>query len=122
MVPPWGFVPGVFALTDHEHGVHKAPANERVTSRDEPLFASINRGARLRYRDGLAVPIADARHDVTPTEVTRRATDVVVGQNGMWLTALVPADPSAVGRSVRRCEALTLGSVDPASSLVPRDR
>ncbi|MFI9550372.1 phage tail sheath family protein [Nonomuraea endophytica] len=29
-VPPSGFVAGVFARTDRERGVHKAPANERV--------------------------------------------------------------------------------------------
>jgi phage tail sheath protein FI len=30
-VPPSGFVAGVFARTDRERGVHKAPGNERVT-------------------------------------------------------------------------------------------
>jgi phage tail sheath protein FI len=30
MVPPSGFVAGVFARTDRERGVHKAPGNERV--------------------------------------------------------------------------------------------
>jgi phage tail sheath protein FI len=30
-VPPSGFVAGVFARTDRERGVHKAPANERVS-------------------------------------------------------------------------------------------
>jgi phage tail sheath protein FI len=31
IVPPSGFVAGVFARTDRERGVHKAPGNERVT-------------------------------------------------------------------------------------------
>lgn len=30
MVPPSGFIAGVFARTDRERGVHKAPGNERV--------------------------------------------------------------------------------------------
>jgi phage tail sheath protein FI len=30
-VPPSGFVAGIFARTDRERGVHKAPANERVS-------------------------------------------------------------------------------------------
>jgi AcrR family transcriptional regulator len=78
----------------------------------DPLFAGINREAQLRYRDGLAALIADARPELAAAEVTLRATDIVVEQNGMWLTALVLGDADAVGRSIRRCEALALGSGD----------
>jgi AcrR family transcriptional regulator len=75
----------------------------------DPLFASINRDAQLRYRDALAHLIADARPHLAAGDITRRATEIVVVQNGMWLTALVLADRDAVDRSLRRCEELALG-------------
>jgi TetR/AcrR family transcriptional regulator, cholesterol catabolism regulator len=65
-------------------------------------FAEINSSAQSRYRDGLAALIHGARPDLTPVECDRRAADVDVLQNGMWLTALLGLDHPTVQRSVDR--------------------
>lgn len=70
----------------------------------DPTFAAINREGQSRYLDGLADLIADARPDLDDDEVERRAADVLIIQNGMWLTSILIPDPTAVERSVERCE------------------
>lgn len=79
-------------------------------ARVDESYAEINRAAHRRYRDGLAALIAAARPELSPSEVSRRATDVVLTQNGIWLTSLLGVDREAVRRAVRRCEELALGS------------
>ena len=72
----------------------------------EPTFAEINHEAQTRYRDGLAALIAGARPDLAPPEVKRRAADILVIQNGMWLTSILIVDTDSIERSVVRCETI----------------
>jgi len=68
-------------------------------------FADINIGGQQRYRAGLAHLIAEARPGLPSEECARRAADINVVQNGMWLTALLGLDDDeSIRRSVRRTE------------------
>jgi TetR/AcrR family transcriptional regulator, cholesterol catabolism regulator len=80
-------------------------------ARVDPSFAQVNTAAHDRYLKGLAGLIAAARPDLSASEVTRRATDVALIQNGIWLTSLLGADREAVRRAVSRCEELALAPV-----------
>lgn len=71
-------------------------------------FATINREAQSRYRAGLAALIRTARPQLSGAECTKRATDIVVLQNGMWLTALLGLDRASIRRSIARCEEIAL--------------
>ena len=71
-------------------------------------FARINTVAQERYRAGLAGLIAAARPELPGAECGRRAADVDVVQNGMWLTALLGLDRAALGRAVALCEEIAL--------------
>jgi AcrR family transcriptional regulator len=71
-------------------------------------YERINTDAQKRYRAGIATLIRDARPDLTRAECTRRAADIDVVQNGIWLTALLGLDRAAVRRSVARCEEIAL--------------
>ena len=58
-VPPSGFVAGVFARTDRERGVHKAPGNERVDGNRGPhpdLHAAPSGPAQPRRQPHPGVP------------------------------------------------------------------
>ena len=72
-------------------------------------FASINSGAQRRYRAGIAALIGAARPDLTRAQCARRAGDIDIVQNGMWLTALLGIDQAAIRRSVRLTETIALG-------------
>ncbi|UNS95169.1 TetR family transcriptional regulator [Streptomyces tubbatahanensis] len=69
-----------------------------------PDFAHINTAAQRRYRKGLAALIRAARPDLPSAEAGRRAADIDIVQNGLWLTALLGIDRAAIRRSVKRCE------------------
>jgi AcrR family transcriptional regulator len=73
-------------------------------------FEQINTDAQKRYRAGLASLIRAARPDLSRSECARRAADVDVVQNGIWLTALLGLDRASVRRSVARCEQIALGN------------
>ncbi len=66
-------------------------------------FADINRAAQRRYLAGLAELIAAARPDLGNEEIERRSSDILIVQNGVWLTAILVTDESAVTRAVARC-------------------
>lgn len=72
-------------------------------------FEQINTRAQKRYRDGIAVLIKDARPELSRGECAKRATDVGVVQNGIWLTSLIGLDRASVRRSIGRCEEIALG-------------
>jgi len=72
-------------------------------------YAEINRAAQRRYLRGLADLMSAARPDLEPSEVGRRSTDILIIQNGVWLTAVLIEDGEAVDRAVGRCEALAFG-------------
>jgi AcrR family transcriptional regulator len=71
-------------------------------------FARINTAAQKRYRDNLASLIRAARPEVGRRECAKRAFDIDVIQNGMWLTALLGLDRASLRRSVARCEEIAL--------------
>lgn len=73
-------------------------------------FAQLNADAQKRYRAGIARLIRDARPGLSRAECHRRAADIDVIQNGIWLTALLGLDRSSVRRSVARCEEIALTS------------
>lgn len=72
-------------------------------------FERINSEAQKRYRAGLAALVRAARPDLGRGECARRAADIDVVQNGVWLTALLGLDRASIRRSIARCEALALG-------------
>jgi TetR/AcrR family transcriptional regulator, cholesterol catabolism regulator len=71
-------------------------------------FAEINTDAQRRYRAGIARLIRDARPELTRAECNKRAADIDVVQNGVWLTALLGLDRASVRRSIAYCEKIAL--------------
>lgn len=78
-------------------------------ARVDPEFARINHEAQITYRQGLAALIGAARPEFSSDEVARRAADVLVVQNGMWLTSILIVETEAIERSVALCESISLG-------------
>jgi AcrR family transcriptional regulator len=78
-------------------------------ARADVAFEEINASAQKKYRKGLTELIAAARPDLTRDECRRRAADIDVVQNGVWLTVLLGLDRASVTRSLRRCEEIALG-------------
>lgn len=72
-------------------------------------FAEINQSAQRRYLAGLANLIDSARPDLNRAEVERRAADILIEQNGVWLTAILISDSAAISRAVARCEDIAFG-------------
>jgi TetR/AcrR family transcriptional regulator, cholesterol catabolism regulator len=71
-------------------------------------FERINTRAQKRYRERLSELIRDARPELSRGECNRRAADIDVVQNGVWLTALLGLDRASVRRSIARCEEIAL--------------
>lgn len=67
-------------------------------------FAQINAEAFERYLDGLATLIGNANPELTRDECRERAADIVVVQNGMWLTALLGVDKASIQRNIAHTE------------------
>ncbi|MDR6437833.1 AcrR family transcriptional regulator [Paenarthrobacter nicotinovorans] len=67
-------------------------------------FARINAAAFDRYLQGLAALIGNAIPGLSPDEGRERAADIVVVQNGMWLTTLLGIDKAAIERGIARTE------------------
>ncbi len=67
-------------------------------------FAQINAAAFDRYLQGLAALIGNAISGLSPEECRERAADIVVVQNGMWLTTLLGIDKAAIERGIARTE------------------
>ena len=70
----------------------------------DEAFADINARAQAEYRDGLARLITAAVPDVDIDEARRRAADIDIVQNGIWLTALLRIDAESIARAAVRCE------------------
>jgi DNA-binding transcriptional regulator YbjK len=77
-----------------------------------PDFETINTEVQRSYRSRLAALIRAARPELTRAEGARRAADIDVVQNGIWLTSLLGLDRASVRRSVRRCEDIALAGPD----------
>ncbi|MBT2595906.1 TetR/AcrR family transcriptional regulator [Arthrobacter sp. ISL-72] len=73
-------------------------------------FALINAAAFDRYLDGLATLIENAKPELSRDECRERAADIVVVQNGMWLTALLGVDQAAIQRSLARTEQIAFAA------------
>ncbi len=67
-------------------------------------FAEINTSAQRRYRAGVASLIRAARPGLSKAEGDKRAGDIDILQNGMWLTALLGLDRGSIRRTVARTE------------------
>ncbi|RLL66575.1 TetR/AcrR family transcriptional regulator [Streptomyces sp. Z26] len=85
-----------------------------------PDFEEINTTAQRRYRTALAALIRAARPDLPRAEADRRAADIDVVQNGVWLTALLGLDHASIRRSVARCEEIAFAEAVPRPAPVPR--
>lgn len=72
------------------------------------VYAHINTRAQKQYRTRLARLIHAARPHLSRAECARRAADVDVVQNGLWLTALLGLDTASLHRAVARCEDIAL--------------
>ncbi len=72
-------------------------------------FAQINAAAFDRYLQGLAALIGNAVPGLSADECKARADDVVVVQNGMWLTTLLGIDKAAIERGIARTEEIAFG-------------
>jgi len=68
-------------------------------------YATINQAAQRNYLTHLADLVAAARPDLDRREVDQRAVDILVTQNGVWLTAVLITDEAAVARALAHCEA-----------------
>lgn len=77
-------------------------------ARADEAFARINTEGQRRYRAGLASLIRSARPELTRGECNKRAADIDILQNGIWLTALLGLDRSSIRRSVTRSEEIAL--------------
>lgn len=71
-------------------------------------FEQINTAAQARYRAGLSTLIRAARPELSRGECDKRAADIDVVQNGLWLTALLGLDSQSISRSIIRCEEIAL--------------
>ena len=72
----------------------------------DPQFAKINQAAQRRYLQRLVDLIEAARPGLNRADVERRAADILIEQNGVWLTAILIPDSQAVERALNRCEDL----------------
>ncbi|MFI2566176.1 TetR/AcrR family transcriptional regulator [Paenarthrobacter sp. NPDC018779] len=81
-------------------------------------YAEINAAAFDRYLDGVATLINNARPELSWEECRDRAAEIVVIQNGMWLTSLLGIDKGAIQRSIARTEEIAFA---PARDAKQRD-
>lgn len=74
----------------------------------DPAYDAINRDAQRRYLDGLTELVHDATPGLGRREAARRAGEILVVQNGVWLTAAIIDDRDALTRSIARCAHIAL--------------
>ena len=77
-------------------------------ARADEGYAQINAEAFDRYLDGLAALVSNAQPALSWEACRGRAADIVVIQNGMWLTALLGIDQASIQRSIARTEQIAL--------------
>lgn len=82
-----------------------------ATAQADPEFGRINATAQRRYRKQLAQLIVDAIPGVGTDEAARRAADIDIIQNGIWLTALLKIDRAALSRAAQRCRDIAFAPV-----------
>lgn len=67
-------------------------------------YAQINAAAFDRYIDGLATLVSNANPGLSWETCRARGAEIVVIQNGVWLTALLGVDKASIERSIARTE------------------
>ncbi len=77
-----------------------------------PAMGDINRRAQRRYRAGLVELIQGANPDLDDAEAMRRAADILIIQNGVWLTSALIVDDDAIRRSIDRCLEIAMTATD----------
>lgn len=75
-------------------------------------YAEINAAAFDRYLDGLASLVSNANPELSWEECRDRAADIVVVQNGIWLTSLLGVDKASTQRSIARTEQIAFAPRD----------
>ena len=81
----------------------------------DPRYGEINENAQHRYLDRLAELVREAMPGLDADEVARRSTDILVLQNGIWLTAAIINDRDALERSIAQCEVIAFSPARPIS-------
>jgi TetR/AcrR family transcriptional regulator, cholesterol catabolism regulator len=74
-------------------------------------YAQINAAAFDRYIDGLAALVSRANPGLSREVCRQRAAEIVVIQNGVWLTALLGMDKASIERSITRTEEIAFAPV-----------
>jgi AcrR family transcriptional regulator len=72
-------------------------------------YAEINHKAQLRYLDGLRALLSAARPDIDEATVAAKAAEILVTQNGMWLTTILIDDADLRAQALMRCERIAFG-------------
>lgn len=72
-------------------------------------YAEINHKAQLRYLDGLRALLSAARSDIDEETVAAKAAEILVTQNGMWLTTILIDDADLRAQALMRCERIAFG-------------
>ena len=72
-------------------------------------YAEINHEAQLRYLDGLRALLSAARSDLDEATVAAKAAEILVTQNGMWLTTILIDDADLRAQALMRCERIAFG-------------
>lgn len=79
----------------------------------DETYAEINRAGQRRYLGELAGLIAAAVDGIDGAEAMRRAGEILVVQNGIWLTTAIFDDPAAQRRSAERCRQIAFAPTSP---------
>jgi AcrR family transcriptional regulator len=74
----------------------------------DTVFDEVNRVAQTCYLEGLTGLVAAAMPELDAGEAARRAGEILVVQNGIWLTAAIIDDRATLERSIDRCERIAL--------------
>ena len=80
-------------------------------SRTDPEMAEVERGLYIRYSRHLEQRIREAFPTLTELAARRRATDVIVVQNGLWLNWARYRDEDDLARGLRLTESIALAPV-----------
>ena len=74
--------------------------------------AAAERDLYEQCADLLRDAISDAQPALSPDSVSRRVTDVIALQNGLWINWNRWGDRDALERGLRRCEAIAFGEFE----------
>lgn len=75
-----------------------------------PDIAALNEALHRHYLERLSSLIAEARPPMTRAEADRRAADVMILENGMWLRWVISQNQDELNRCIEHCSAVALGN------------